>query len=126
VFGLVALVLLLWMAWTALRQAQTPGAKAIVATAIGWSFLFMATSGMRLVAPSFLFGLAFARIYPNLALKPGPLKNRKNLRTKYFRRTPNQNYQLDRFDSKQLLMTLSHSQLLPRTPPQRLPSSQCR
>jgi len=89
VFGLVALVLLLWMAWTALRQAQTPGAKAIVATAIGWSFLFMATSGMRLVAPSFLFGLAFARIYPNPALKPGLLKNRKNLRAKYFRPTPN-------------------------------------
>jgi hypothetical protein len=36
-----------------------------------------------------LFGLAFARIYPNPALKPGPLKNRKNLRAKYFRRTPN-------------------------------------
>jgi O-antigen ligase len=53
VFGLVALVLMLWMAWTALRQAQTPGAKAIVATALGWSFLFMATSGMRLVALPF-------------------------------------------------------------------------
>jgi O-antigen ligase len=89
VFGLFALVLLFWMAWTALRQAQTPGAKAIAATAIGWSFLFMLSSGMRLVAPSFLFGLAFARIYPNPALKPGPLNNRKNLRAKYFRRTPN-------------------------------------
>jgi O-antigen ligase len=88
VFGLFALVLLLWMAWTALRQAQTPGAKAIVATAIGWSFLFMATTGMRLLAPSFLFGLAFARIDPNLAPKPVLLKQMKRLRTKYLRRTP--------------------------------------
>ena len=88
VFGLFALILLLWMAWTALRQAQTPGAKAIVATVVGWSFLFMATSGMRLVAPSFLFGLAFARIHPTLALKHSPLRKLKKLRTKYLRRMP--------------------------------------
>ncbi|MEO8429264.1 MAG: O-antigen ligase family protein [Verrucomicrobiota bacterium] len=89
VFGLFALVLMFSMAWTAMRQVRSPGAKAIVATTLGWSFLFMATSGMRLLAPSFLFGLAFARIHPNLALKPSPLKNMKKLRRKHLRRTPN-------------------------------------
>jgi len=59
-FGVLAAMLLIQMAWKRYRQARSPAAKALVASLTGWSLLFMLHSAMRLAAPSFLFGLAFA------------------------------------------------------------------
>jgi O-antigen ligase len=58
-FGLVALILLLLGGARNLRRARTGSARAVVAASIGWSLLFMLNAGMRLSAPSLLFGLSF-------------------------------------------------------------------
>ena len=57
--GFVALVLLLFSAARNLRRARAGNEKAVVAATVGWSLLFMLNAGMRLAAPSFLFGLSF-------------------------------------------------------------------
>jgi O-antigen ligase len=72
VFGIAAGLLLFFMAWTNLRRARSVPVKATVAAALAWSFLFMAGSGMRLVAPSFMFGLSFATFLPAIALRRRP------------------------------------------------------
>jgi hypothetical protein len=59
-FGLGAIILLIIMSWQRLRQTRSPEEKAFPATMFAWSFLFMLGYAMRLVAPSFAFGLAFA------------------------------------------------------------------
>jgi O-antigen ligase len=74
VFGLAALILLLIAGLRNLRRARTPRAKAVVASTIGWSFAFMLNAGMRLMAPSFLFGLSF------LMLSEEPVPRRRRLR----------------------------------------------
>jgi hypothetical protein len=68
VFGLGALVLLLIAGVRNLRRARTLKGKAVVAATIGWSLAFMLNAGMRLMAPSFLFGLSFL----TLTDEPGP------------------------------------------------------
>ncbi|HEY3862561.1 MAG TPA: O-antigen ligase family protein [Verrucomicrobiae bacterium] len=60
--GGAALVILLVMAVRAFFRAQGPWAKAVVAALAIWSFLFMAVTAMRLVAPGFLLGLIQARM----------------------------------------------------------------
>jgi O-antigen ligase len=57
--GLAALVLLIVMGVRNVRRAPNARSKAVAASTIGWSFLFMSNVAMRLVAPSFLFGLTF-------------------------------------------------------------------
>ena len=60
--GLGALFFLLLSGAKNLRRARTASGKAVVAATIGWSFLFMLNAGMRLAAPSFLFGLSFLTV----------------------------------------------------------------
>jgi O-antigen ligase len=78
--GAGALVVLLLMTAQAFLRAQGPWAKATVAALAVWSFLFMAVTAMRLVAPAFLLGLIHARFqadYPTAGspqVKARPLK----------------------------------------------------
>lgn len=60
--GLEALILLLVACLQNFRKARTSDSKALAASLIVWSLLFMAVNGMRLVAPSFLLGLSFATL----------------------------------------------------------------
>ena len=62
--GMGALVLMTVMAAKNLRRSKTPNTKAVVALLIGWSFFFLLSAGMRIVAPSFLLSLTFASILP--------------------------------------------------------------
>lgn len=59
-FGLAALLLLALMTAQRFSQALSPTARAMVLSMITWSMLFQVHSAMRLAAPGFLFGLAFA------------------------------------------------------------------
>jgi hypothetical protein len=68
--GLVALLLLLLAAASSIRQARTIKGKAIAVCLIGWSFLYMLNAAMRLAAPAFVFGLAFATVLPERMLSP--------------------------------------------------------
>lgn len=61
--GLAALLLMVVMGVKNLTRAPTAKGKALAASMVGWSFLFMFTVAMRLVAPSFLFGLTFAKLF---------------------------------------------------------------
>jgi hypothetical protein len=61
-FGFVSLVLLLAAGARALVDSGGPQARAVKASMIGWSLLYMLNAAMRLAAPSFLFGLAFANL----------------------------------------------------------------
>lgn len=59
-FGLVALFVIAGAAVRNLIKARTAREKALVVALTAWSFLFMLNAGMRIVAPSIMFGLAFA------------------------------------------------------------------
>jgi hypothetical protein len=63
-FGFAALLLMLWMAVTRVQQAGSSLERAYVASMLVWGFLYMMVNGMRLAAPSLVFGLAFIRITP--------------------------------------------------------------
>ncbi|HKQ80511.1 MAG TPA: O-antigen ligase family protein [Blastocatellia bacterium] len=65
VFGLLALLTLLGMAVLNFRQAKSPPGKALVVSMVAWSFIFMTAAAMRLVAPSFCFGLTAASLSPD-------------------------------------------------------------
>lgn len=56
--GLLALVPLLLTCLERFNRARTPAARALVASCMAWTLLYMVINGMRLVAPSLLFGLA--------------------------------------------------------------------
>ena len=60
--GLLALLLLLYCGWKAFREKRTARGRALSAAFIVWAMLFLGVNGMRLVAPSFAFGLAFLRL----------------------------------------------------------------
>lgn len=64
VLGLGALFLFVYAAVKNVRRSRTSKGKAITASMIFWSFLYMLNAAMRLVAPSFAFGLAFANFTP--------------------------------------------------------------
>ena len=59
VFGLAALVLLLAMAWRNCVRTPAGLGRSIAVSLTTWSLLYIASNGMRLVTPSFVFGLAF-------------------------------------------------------------------
>lgn len=72
-FGVAALILLLSVAVRRFASARDAEERAIVAMLCAWSLLFMLVSGMRVVAPSFAFGLAMAmppRIRPDVRKRP--------------------------------------------------------
>jgi O-Antigen ligase len=60
--GLMALILLLIMAFRAVRQASSPQAKGLALALIIWAMLQMSHSAMRLAAISFIFSVPFARL----------------------------------------------------------------
>jgi hypothetical protein len=62
IFGIGAMMLLMGMALQFLARAKTNVQRGIVVGMVMWTFFFMSTSAMRLVAPSFIFGLAGVRI----------------------------------------------------------------
>ena len=62
ILGLNALLLLLLAGVSSLRRANTIENKARIASFLAWSLLFMASNGMRLVAPSFMFGLGLVTL----------------------------------------------------------------
>jgi hypothetical protein len=62
--GILALLLLLVVVKNNISNARTVKARAITVCLIGWSFLFMMSAAMRLVAPAFAFGLTCASILP--------------------------------------------------------------
>jgi O-antigen ligase len=64
IFGLGALVLLVAAAFGNFRRAPTLLGKALVLSTVVWSFLYMTNAAMRLVAPSFMFGIGFAMFSP--------------------------------------------------------------
>jgi hypothetical protein len=74
-----ALALLLLVVGSA-RNLLRPGPsrqKGLVAAMLGWSTLYMLNSAMRLVAPSFTFGLAFSSWSPEEFEAPAPQRESK-------------------------------------------------
>jgi hypothetical protein len=59
VFGLAALLLLLWMGFQNGVRAPAGLGRTIAVSLTAWSLLCVFSNGMRLVTPSFVFGLAF-------------------------------------------------------------------
>jgi hypothetical protein len=59
--GAAGIVLMLLVGLHAFRNARSHGGQALVLAMMTWAVLFMLNSAMRTVAPSFMFGLAFAR-----------------------------------------------------------------
>jgi hypothetical protein len=62
--GFVALLILGWMTWRRLSTSLPAETKAYAVGMTVWALLFMSHAAMRLVAPSFLFGLAAAQFLP--------------------------------------------------------------
>jgi O-antigen ligase len=60
IFGLAALMAVLLASVRRLRRHRSHKAKAVAAAMIGWALVFWLHMAMRLVAPCFTFGLAFA------------------------------------------------------------------
>lgn len=58
-FGILALLALLTMTIFNLQQQKSAFGQALVIGFVAWSSLYMLNAGMRLLAPSFLFGLTF-------------------------------------------------------------------
>jgi len=58
ILGLLALAPLLFTCLERFKKARSPAAKAVVSSCMAWTLLYMMINGMRLVAPSLLFGLA--------------------------------------------------------------------
>jgi len=72
-FGCVALVLLVTMAIKNVLAAPTSRGRAVAATLATYSFCFMTGNGMRMVLPSFIFGLAAVGLASG---KPGAKKKK--------------------------------------------------
>jgi hypothetical protein len=62
VFGLAALLLLLGMGYRNCVRAPLGPGRIIVVSLTTWGLLFMFSNGVRIVAPAFAFGLAFATL----------------------------------------------------------------
>jgi O-antigen ligase len=58
-FGFAALLIFLLAGFRNVWQAPDPRSRALTAGLIAWSALFMLSCAMRILAPSFAFGLAF-------------------------------------------------------------------
>lgn len=62
-FGLLAILLLIYMAVRNFRQATSPAQRGMVAALIVWTFACMAYMALRLVVPAVLFGLSGAILF---------------------------------------------------------------
>lgn len=69
-FGLVSLLLLLFMAWNNFRRAGDRQSRSLVIGLLVWSFLYMAANAMRLMAPAFIYGITFARMLSESSFNP--------------------------------------------------------
>jgi hypothetical protein len=72
-FGLLAIGCLLLIAIQNLKRGGTNVSRAVVASSLVWSALFMASAAMRLAAPAFMFALS----YVNLARTEQPSRKRQ-------------------------------------------------
>lgn len=63
-FGFASVAVLAGMTWRRFSAAAMFEEKALLAALFVWPLLFMSVNSMRIVAPSLLFGLAFARWAP--------------------------------------------------------------
>lgn len=78
-FGILAILMLVLMAISFLQRARNAPNKAFAAAIICWVFSYMVTAAMRIMAPSFIFGLGAATLlpeqppfYPKFYPKPPP------------------------------------------------------
>ncbi len=77
VFGLAALITLMMMVAANLHRTKMLLGKAFIAGAVAWSGFFMMNSGMRLAAPSFMFGISFLTFVQNRQIRrfiPGAIR----------------------------------------------------
>jgi hypothetical protein len=58
-FGILSLLLLFLMTVLNIKKQRLSIGKALTAGLVMWSFMYMVNSGMRLAAPSFIYGLSF-------------------------------------------------------------------
>jgi O-Antigen ligase len=65
ILGLAALIVLALTALNRMITAKTMEERALAASLITWSVLFLFVNGMRLAAPTFTFGLAMTAIRPS-------------------------------------------------------------
>ena len=65
-FGILAILMMFLMAFNAIRKVKTKKGKAFAVALASWSLFFMVGNGMRLVAPSFIFGLSAVTILPDI------------------------------------------------------------
>lgn len=69
VFGALSMVMLFVLIWRTFRRARTLESRALVVAMLSWFALFFAIYGTRLVAPSFIFGMACTISTSSLPLK---------------------------------------------------------
>jgi hypothetical protein len=86
VLGLGALFALGGMVVLNLRRPNSPQGKAFIAGALAWSFFFMLNSGMRLGAPSFMWGLGFLSLASIREMRPILMRRRKLSKQRVSRR----------------------------------------
>ncbi len=70
--GGLAILILIALGVRTVRDAKTLRARAFVMAMLVWVTLFLAVNAMRMVAPSFMFGLACALSYSSLPLAKNP------------------------------------------------------
>jgi O-antigen ligase len=70
IFGLVSMLLLLFMALNNLKRAGDRQNKSLLIGLLVWSFLYMAANAMRLMAPAFIYGITFARVLSESSPNP--------------------------------------------------------
>jgi O-antigen ligase len=101
-FGLFAIGIIGISAVQSVRGARNNQGKAVASSMVSFSLLFMLDKAMRLAAPAFTFGLAFATLVPNKKSRVRPLGRsseararrritgiRRGLRgSKFYRREP--------------------------------------
>ena len=90
-FGCVAALLLVIMGIRNVRVAPTNRGRAVAASLVAYSFCFMTGNGMRMVLPSFAFGLAAVTLVPDKRRVPKGSVGRamRSARPKTAMRPPN-------------------------------------
>lgn len=76
-FGIGALFALAAAVVINLRRPNSRHGKAFIAGAFAWSFFFMLNSGMRLAAPSFMWGFGFLSIVSLRGMRPSIFRQRE-------------------------------------------------
>jgi len=61
ILGLFALLIALYLGWSTFKQARNIHHRALVASLLVYTLLFMLVNAFRIVIPAFAFGLTFAQ-----------------------------------------------------------------